>query len=736
MFIFKSTEKELIMAISLVRKVAKNLPFVKQHDDDPVTTSAKDFLGVSVGFLPAKSKNGKRVAVVLGSDGVKRSIAIHKTDSQILVYTYKVPSDIPGKEEERKAPGLLKCFTHTNEATILVRALPTNYAFFSDHIRNVLLPEANDEYGDFLVRAERFANPRKINDEVKNIDRQVGRDLWIWADHRQMVPASPGEETAGVNGIEVGFDAWGNVARSCLYRKPVTFDPVQRDLETKVVNHYSYAAPLNPTLEKNRISYAGRSFAFWLGEITPENIQPLLKKNLDIMFWIRSTENKFLYVTTVIRSEAPNTEAGKVELNDVTSLLNEHYGKWERLVGDELWKAFHAFIPGAAHVPDSWRFTGLNRHTSMDILGAIPPTLTPISDPNGIEIVGKVGSETFLVDPRQKPGQMITGESKLARKSGTTAFRALALIPPLWVPLSKTTGDTNEYWGENYCLGKSIDWNILVKQNVPHELVDGESFLMNRGNESPKKRVIELALFDALDIIEARSQKSRKTLQTSKEEVYELQEELHERDRKHAKGVAELIFKTWYEYGYPVGRPLTFKILSGQTTRLMNWYDWFLKEYIEQHDKWYAKTNYHDLLVFDNWSTLFGPYNRGEDTYLSYLPKNVALNLGTRIYWLLNHGANIGILTWIIAHTEKDMDWINPSAYFNTSLHMKMGYNNGEIAHILSPRDGEVITDSVVVNLPPHFSDVYQRREIDIDPVGLKPVGNLEAPVGNERFSQ
>jgi hypothetical protein len=710
---------------------ARKVPLLNKPEEDSETIKARDFLGVDVSCSRAKSRNGRRFAIIYSNlDNVGRAIAIHKTDSQLLSYTHTYISKSTGKEVEEKTPGLFKVFSHTKDATFLIRALPTNYAFFAKHIQG-LIPTVNDNYAGFLRKVERYGNPQKINDEVKTIEKSVGRDLWIWTQAEDMIPTSDEDVTASLHGTLVGYNETGNIIRSSLFRKPASFKAVDADPVTKVVNHYSYAAPRNPVFYNDRISFGEKCFAYWLGEITPENIESLLALNLDILFRMRVVD-KFLYMTSVIRAEAPKSKAN--ELDENTELLNEHYGKWERLKGTDLEQAFHCFIPGSAPLPDNWFYTGLIKSTYKTILGAIPPALKPVSDPNGIEILGKVGHETLLEDPRSKPGQLITGESKTARKSGTTAFRALALLPPLWIPLSSTVGDTNEFWGETYSEVNSIDWNILVGQQVQRKFVEGESFLLNTNGNEPKKRVMELFLPDALDIIGARAQSSGVTKQTSKNEVYELQEALHEEDRKHAQAVAQMIFNSWDQYGYPVGRPITFKILSGQTTRLLNWYDWYLKEYREQHEAWFRKTGYHDLMVFDNFSTLFETFKRGEDPYLRQLSSSVALNLATRIVWFLNNGANIGLLTWVITHTIHDFDWITPSAYFNMALSIEMGYNNGEIAHVISPRDGEVITDRAVVILEPTFSDIFQRQEPSGGAKGFKVPATPEANLEQERY--
>jgi hypothetical protein len=675
----------------------KKIPKLFQRPEPgPVTVSAQKLLGITVGCSKINTRTRQRgeelYAVIYSGDNIPRAIAVHTTDMNLQPFPLEYVED--GQTVEVSMPRLFKLWMETPEATLMLAAYLTNHKPFSDHVKQ-LASTVNEPYASFLDAVESYGNPSR------SIGETITRALFIWAPAQDMIPNDPNEETASLHGRIVRYYEAGDAIRKAILRLPPRFKKLRPDPVTRVLDHCAYACPRHLVTHGDYISVGRKAYAYFLGELNQENISSLMAQNLDILIQMRLV-GRYYYLTTVIRAEVDkNNLAG---LNEVGEMLQANYGKWDRLEGPDVLTAFRAYIPGSAPVPENWFYTHLDRKTYRPILASLSKSLNPVSDGNGVNAIGKVGRQTFVVDPKENPARLFTGTSKIAGKTTIAAFDALQYLPPIWFPLTREIGGSHTMWGENFSQTPSIDWNTeLIKEN-----------LITPGPEKSLKRVIELRLPDAPTLIEAQSRDNGRTRITDNEKIRELQEKLHGQDRKLAERIVQKVFDKWSQYGTSVGLPLTFRIMTGNSTRVLNFYDTFLGIFREAHEGWFQKSGLFNLLVFDNFSTLNEVIRRGPDMHLGRLSVDVAINLAARIGWLLSNGANIGLLTWVLTHNETDLDIISKGIYSHFGLHIKIKDKN-QNAQVISPSSQEIITDKLNVWLPPHFVNVVGRNEPGTD---------------------
>lgn len=638
--------------------------------------TAKQLFGVSsVGHLNTSDVLPVTPAVVI-TKGQAYSIAIHRNSINLQPFVQPDNPDI-------ELPGLLRAFSYLTDVTFLIRALQTNYDAFQKHLIN-LKDQVNPEYQAFLDNVSVWGNPgsRKMG--------AIARDLWIWGPTSAMIPKIKGGGSAGLGGNFVSYEEYGPALRSILFGLPSgNLRSLKSNPDGGSINHLSWASPRNLIKRPTYLIIDNEATAYWIGELNAENVETILHEDFDILTRMR-TVGRFMYQTTILRSRAPIDDIKRFDQK--TDSL-QTLGKWERITGSDLMVAFQKFVPGSTPLPNNWDYYSLPSY--IPVFKKLVQSLRPASDPNGTSFLGKInGGYSLLVNPKSEPGWVYTGPSKKSGKTTKANADALSYIPPFYLPLTAENFSSHLYWAEKFWKTKQIFWGSKVSETP-----------------IPDQRIINLNLPDALQTVEEESKSNGLTRRIDPGTVLATQEKLHEKDRIFAGKIVDFIYETWKNYGTSVGLPISFRVQSGYSVRLMNFYDSFLSALRDIHRKWYGETGDMNLIVIDNFSTLVEMINRGDDPYIKDLGVQVAKNLASIIGWFVSNGANIGVFTRVITHDPSDFDIISGGYYHHFGLHQEFGKDEHITARVINPSNSEVIEQRLQIELPWDVLQPVQRQE-------------------------
>ncbi|OGC45589.1 hypothetical protein A2V49_03785 [candidate division WWE3 bacterium RBG_19FT_COMBO_34_6] len=167
--------------------------------------------------------------------------------------------------------------------------------------------------------------------------------------------------------------------------------------------------------------------------------------------------------------------------------------------------------------------------------------------------------------------------------------------------------------------------------------------------------------------------------------------------------------EVWIKKGRITGLPLTFKVSTGDTVRLLSWFTHFLNAYRDSWRRWYEKTGELCLIVIDNFSAL---RLSGDDPLLGDLPEATGRNLGLLAAWGVSNGRNNGLIFWLLTHSVEDFDYISTGIYPQLGLVVSLNHDDHKYAQIIQPKEHEVMASNVSILLPEPIASVVGRQEL------------------------
>lgn len=575
---------------------------------------------------------------------VKRSIAYHYSSS----YVDEEPLD------------LARALVYTDSFTILLRALRRSPESFDDHIKFQKNLSTADERAKFLEDVQEWAFPVR--------DSQIfGHDMLLWGPSNAFLPVAR-EETAALYGDIVKYTQLGSMMRSVIYGTPMDRSETWFDPTTGAMDPTWYAAPRRVLWYPRYyiLPDVNTAYSFWSGLVTKSNIAALLGMG-DLLIQAERV-NKMVYFSSLLRVGVPlktsdGTSYEKPDFSDYSRQLIK-LGKWEQRNGADVRESFKAFIPGSPP-HRAW-----HRHSVMfpiEVMRHLSRPLKTTGDPNGNIMMGVIDDQPLLLDPWTRPGTLIEGPSKVGKTTLGAALVNQVGANIVWLPLTATDrGESAIRWCEE--MGGSV-----YQLNLPDVILKSD-------NGTPP---------------------DNKTIQKK-------QLELHTSDREDAKEMVLEMAEKWHARGKIVGLPLTFDILSGNTIRLFNWYDAFLKAFLEVWSHWYTNYGEQLILVADNFSAL--NKSRNQIPY-GDIPHNTGKNLGNTLAYFVSNARNNGIATWVLTHTKEDLAQINSGLYGQFGLHISLNHDNHSYADFILPKDSEQLASHVWINLPQPIKKRFERLE-------------------------
>lgn len=548
---------------------------------------------------------------------------------------------------------LHRAFGYTSEFTLLVRAVRQSPSTFVRHLQNEE-ETSNEARTQFLEDVKEWALPRKTQ-------QIFGHDLLIWGPTSVIVPEGR-EETAALYGKVINYFQLGSVARSVLYGLPMDVSEIRRDPITGSVDPVWYAAPRKVVWYSRFyvMPDINRAFAFWSGVVTPDNIGQLLELG-DLLLRAENVERN-LYFSALLRVSA-NISNGKPDFNGTASQLTK-LGKWEQRSGNDIRAAFQAFIPGALPFP-SW-----HRHSvakPVAVFKNITQSLKTVGDRNGTNMIGTIDGQPLLLDPWMRPGRFYEGPSKSGKSTLAAAHAAQVTKNILWFPLTAGQFEAAPYWVQDF-------GGTVISLNLP----DAYTIMQSEGAKLENRAIVQR------------------------------QEELHANDRAEAESSVQQLIESWHKRGKIVGLPLTFRVESGDTIRLLNWYVHFLAAWREAWRHWFERTGEWALVVGDNFSAL---RLSGDDPILGEIPEATGRNLGLAFAWLVSNGRNIGNACWVLTHAIQDLDYISTGLYNQFGLHISLRHDDYTLATVIQPKEREVLAPQLYIRLPQPIKSEVERRE-------------------------
>jgi|GEM_PF-2199095 len=554
-----------------------------------------------------------------------------------------------------------QAYKYTSNLTMLLRLVKHYPASFVRHVQNEKDGEKTART-EFLDDVMEWALPRK--------GKISGHDLLLWGDLGAIIPENR-EETASLHGKIVSYLQAASVLRSVILSTPMSLEDAKYDLITKSYDAVWYAAPRKVFWYPDFYSLpdSNLAYAFWSGVVSPENIRELMDMG-DILLYTEVVEG-YLYATAILRVVVP-IRNGTADFSSETSQLMK-LGKWERRTGADLKKAFQAFVPGSAP-PPAWDRHSV--HKPNYVLSAIQKSLKNVGDKNGDTMSGFIDDEPFFLNNQLRPSRIYLGPSKVG-KSTLAAAHVLQTngCRVIWIPLTAGQFESAPHWVERF-------EGTVINLNLP------DAYTLHRQND-----------------------KQNGTRPTRVDMVAK-QEELHVEDKEAAEKTVAKLEAEWYQRGKIVGLPLTFRVKSGDTVRLLNWYNHFLTAMREAWKRWYELTGELATIVADNFSALKLSDN---DPLLGELPAAIGENLGLNLAWLVSNGRNIGLSCWITTHSKEDLDHISTGLFNQFGLCFNLKHNDFTFCEVSQPKDRDVLVPKLYIKLPYPIKRVVERREPNLD---------------------
>ncbi len=543
----------------------------------------------------------------------------------------------------------------SSDLTFLIRALKQTPESFLQHVQNQKDFSKNEVRTSFLDEVVEWALPKR-NVQIS------GHDLLIWGPKDRIVPEGR-EKTAALYGKIVSYMQAGSAIRSVIYGLPMEMTEMRRDPVTGSVDPVWYASPRKVIWYPRfyLLPDVNIAFSFWSGIVTPENISQIL--GLGDLLLRPEVVGGYLYASALLRV-ASRAENGKVDFSNVSAQLAK-LDKWEQRSGPDIRTAFQAFIPGSSPQP-FWQGHSVSK--PQQVLKKLTMPLKTIGDRDGTNMMGLIGDQPLLLNPMLRPGRLYVGPSKTG-KSTLAAAHAIQVTPNIvWLPLTAGQFEGAPYWVGQ--MGGTI---------IDLDLPDAYALSLNSNGAKSNHRLLE-----------------------------QKQEELHISDKADAEAKMHEIEEEWYRLDRITGLPLTFRVISGDSVRLLNFYTHFLNAWKDAWRRWYEKTGEWSLLVADNFSALQLAEN---DAILGDMPFNTGRNLGISLAWMVSNGRNMGTACWILTHSAEDLDYISSGLHSQFGLEVSLSHNDYTMAKVLQPKEREEMVPRLFINLPKPIRSVVERRE-------------------------
>lgn len=611
--------------------------------------------------LNVRPRRGQPSAAVFISGGVGRSVAIHSSDYYLAPY---VVEDDSGKKF--KIPGLFKAFSHDNDISLSLVSAPAVLKPFEDHIAQVSL-EVNNEQ-------------RRVLSEILKWAKTVGsgprrsRYLFIWGPSDAMV-GSRGQEKLGLNGRLVTYPEAGSALKATIYRRLPNLYSIEPDPVSGEIHQLAHAAPEKMFFRwKSHYEFDNRCFGHWKAHnLTAVDLRAVLREPFDVTFRL-IYDGKTLYVTCCLRAETPIDNL--VAFDDIHEMLNDlGETKWERVKGRDLFTIFQLSLPGADSLPDSFNRHPVSANDAYGILEAIADAINVVGDPHGTLMLGMAkGNQAYTIKPRARPGIAIIGPSKVSGKSTLEGAYAVQYGRRfVWVNC-----EANEYDAARYIIR---DFDGYVHK---------------------------LDLLDAYHILHT----DQPSFKLDTASIQKQQSELHVSDKPKAESEAERVFDTLKKHGSVATAsilPYGFEYATAAATvRDINYLRWFLYAFGEFWSYWYKRTGEIILFVVDNLSAL----RRYSDTdpILGTIPYDTAHNLAIAFSHFVSNGANVGIHTHVLTHSEEDLEWVTGGLAKHFGLIERLGLDEHLTAQVIGPGE-EIFQPQLGIGLPYPLKFKFERRD-------------------------